>query len=180
MFCFTETHTENIQFDRITAFLPTWDDIHHPSGHGLSICYDTSRVKLVHRFNYDCILQILATLMEIDGEIVFLVLLYRPPGPIGTFVNDLIESIDMLKRNINIDGDYRTLILGDFNWDQMLPEHVASFSPLCNNYSSHQRSNYSTHIRGGILDLVFDDKKETDVDWMFSPFSDHLNLLIEL
>ena len=88
--------------------------------------------------------------------------------------------MDSLLLNDSICGKYRTVILGDFNWDQLLPENIASFIPLCSHYSLHQRSRYSTHNRGGILDLVFDSKKDTDVEWMFSPYSDHFVLLIDL
>ena len=63
---------------------------------------------------------------------------------------------------------------------KMLPEHVTTFTPLCSHLNLHQRSNFSTHIKGGILDLVFDDSRNTTVEWMFSPYSDDFKLLIEL
>ena len=44
----------------------------------------------------------------------------------------------------------------------------------------HQRSHYSTHIDGNILDLVFDDKKSEAVKWMPSAYSDHFIILIDL
>ena len=118
--------------------------------------------------------------MDIDGEIVFIVLLYRPPGPMGRFIEGLLQSINQFISDIRMQRRYRTLIIGDFNWDQMLPEHVRTFDPICDHFHCHQRSKYSTHIKGGILDLVFDDGKGTDVDWMFSPYSDHFILMIEL
>ena len=62
----------------------------------------------------------------------------------------------------------------------MLPGHVESLFPFSTHFNLFQRSNYSTHIKGGILDLVFDDKRDNDVQWMFSPFSDHFVLLIDL
>ena len=105
--------------------------------------------------------------------------MYRRPGPIGTFVTSIIQTIDQLLRDNPINGEYRTMVIGDFNWDQMLPQHVESFIPFSSRFNFHQRSNYSTHIKGGILDLVFDDKRDTDVEWMFSPYSDHFILLID-
>ena len=48
------------------------------------------------------------------------------------------------------------LIVGGYNFDQILPEHVVKVDPLIQNFNSSQRSRYSTHIHGGILDLVFD------------------------
>ena len=41
----------------------------------------------------------------------------------------------------------------------------------------HQRSQYSTHLHGGILDLVFDDNKSDPVEWIPSPYSDHFILI---
>ena len=179
VFCFTETHNDG-QFQRIKDFLPDWDDEHHTEGHGLAICFNTSKVTLLKRFLYVGALEILPLLLDIDDEKVLLVVLYRPGGPIADFVTCLIDTINALVRDDPIEGQYRTIILGDFNWDQLLPENVATFIPLCSHFNFRQRSNYSTHFKGGLLDLVFDDKKQTDVDWLFSPYSDHFTLLIDL
>ena len=111
---------------------------------------------------------------------MLLVLLYRPPGPIGNFVTNLIEVLDRLVTENPIGSEYRTMVIGDFNGDQMLSQHVSSLLPFSSYFNLHQRSNYSTHIKGGILDLVFDDKRDSDVEWMFSPYSDHFILLVEL
>ena len=43
------------------------------------------------------------------------------------------------------------MIVGDFNRDQRLCENVAKVDPLIQNFT--QRSQYSTHIHGGLLDL---------------------------
>ena len=118
--------------------------------------------------------------MQIGNEVIFLVLVYRRPGPIGAFVNNITQVIAQILRENPISGIYRTMVIGDFNWDQMLPEHVTTLIPFSVHFNLYQRSSFSTHIKGGILDLVFDDKKDDDVQWMFSPFSDHFVLLIEL
>ena len=118
--------------------------------------------------------------IQIDNEIIFLVLVYRRPGPIGSFVNGLIQAMDQIMTENPISKEFRTMVIGDFNWDQILPKHVTSLNPFSSRFNLHQRSNYSTHIKGGILDLVFDDKRDDDVQWMFSPFSDHFVLLIDL
>ena len=75
-------------------------------------------------------------------------------------------------------GRYRTIVLGDFNTDQMLPENVNAYESFCQQHNLTQRSRYSTHIQGGILDLVFDNKATDPVEWMPSPYSDHFVLLI--
>ena len=43
-------------------------------------------------------------------------------------------------------------------------------------YAFTQR-NYSTHIYGGILDLVSHNRKQTPVKWLSSPYSDQFVLL---
>ena len=66
------------------------------------------------------------------------------------------------------------LIVGDFNLDQMLPEHAAKVDPLIQNFNLSQRLQYSTHIHWGISDLVFDTSSSDTVSSLPSPFSDHL------
>ena len=180
LLCFTETNIAGGKYDRIKSYLPEWDDIHKPEGHGLAICYNTTKVRVLKQFPYVGVLEILPVLLQIDVEIIFLVLVYRPPGPIGTFVTNIIHTMDQIMSENPITEEYRTMVIGDFNWDQMLPGHVESLFPFSTHFNLFQRSNYSTHIKGGILDLVFDDKRDNDVQWMFSPFSDHFVLLIDL
>ena len=60
------------------------------------------------------------------------------------------------------------LTVGDFNLDQMLFEHVVKVDPLIQNFNLSQYSQYSTHIHGEILDLVFDASNS-----MLSPYSEH-------
>ena len=96
LFCFTETNIVDEQYNRIKSYLPEWDDLHHSVGHGLAICYNTSKVKLIKEYAYFGALEILPALFEINQEMVLLVLLYRPPGPIGNFVTNLIEVLDRL------------------------------------------------------------------------------------
>ena len=71
-------------------------------------------------------------------------------------------------------------MVGDFNLDQMLPENEEKVNPIITELNFHQRSHYSTHILGGILDLVFDNDKTQSVEWMPSPYSDHFVLLIQV
>ena len=72
------------------------------------------------------------------------------------------------------------IVLGDFNIDQMLSENVNAFQQFCDRYHFTQRSRYSTHIHGGILDLVFDQKKSEPVQWMPSPYSDHFIIIVDM
>ena len=75
---------------------------------------------------------------------------------------------------------HRMLIVGDFNLDQMLPEHVAKFDSLIQSFNFYQRSQHSTHIHGGILDLVFDTLNSNTVSFLPSPFSDHFVLFFQI
>ena len=68
---------------------------------------------------------------------------------------------------------YRTIALGGFNIDQLLEENVAAFKPIISRFHFQQRSCYSTHINGRILDLVLDDEKTDSVNWISSPYGDH-------
>ena len=52
---------------------------------------------------------------------------------------------------------YWTIVLGDFNIDQLLEENVASFEPIISRFYFQQQSRYSAYINGGILDLVLED-----------------------
>ena len=70
------------------------------------------------------------------------------------------------------------ILLGDFNLDQMLQENVNKMHPLTQRFQLHQHSQYSTHVRGGILDLVFNSRKLENLLWIPSPHSDHFTLCI--
>ena len=174
LFCFTETNLAGRSFQNIETYEEGWADIHNTTGHGLAICYNTSKVKIIQEFETSKTLEILPVLMDIEDETVLVVLLYRPPGTIGTFITDLMTQISELPTQ------YRILILGDFNIDQMLPGNVQKINPIISQFHLHQRSQYTTHIDGGILDLVLDSISSQSVEWMPSPFSDHFLILIQL
>ena len=173
LLCFTETRINNGQCTTIEQYVKGWKDIHKPTNNGLAICYDASKVNIIREFQpTNNVLQMLPVLIEIENEYVLLVLLYRKPGPIGTFIEDLIEQLSELPT------EHRTIILGDFNLDLMLRENVDKFAPLVTRFHLYQRSDYTTHINGGILDLVFDNTVKNIVSWIPSPYSDHFILCI--
>ena len=116
------------------------------------------------------VLEVLPIVLEIEKETILLVIVYRMPGPLGSFIGDFISLINELPTQ------HRMSIVGDFNLDQMLLEHVAKVNPLIQNFNLSQRSQYSTHIHGGILDLVFDTSKSNAVSFLPSPFIDHFVL----
>ena len=177
LICLTETHCfdNGGSFNKIEQYAEGWTDIHKQTQHGLALCYNVSKVKIILEFQTTHSLEMLPVLVEIEKELVLIVLLYRAPGPLGTFINDLIEELDDLPTT-----EYKTLVVGDFNLDQMLIENEEKFNPIITEFNFHQRSHYSTHIYGGILDLVFDNKNSECVEWIPSPYSDHVVLLIQI
>ena len=126
-------------------------------------------------------LEILPVGIGLGNETILLVLVYFPPRKL---VNErrlllyrLLTQVEQLPRE-NYD---RLIVLGDFNMDQISPEHQGCFTDLCIVFNLIQRSNWSTHKYGGLLDLVFDsNRSRQSVNWMPSPYSDHFVLLIDL
>ena len=55
------------------------------------------------------------------------------PGPFVCFIGDFISLIN------DLPIQHRILIVGDFNLDQMLSEHVAKVDPLIQNFNLSQR-----------------------------------------
>ena len=176
MFCFTESHVKSTEPDvRIEDLLPDWKDIHSPTEHGLSICFNTEKVQVIQRYPSMTTLQILPILVKIGSETILVVLLYRPNGPCSTFFNELSIELGFLPTE-----QYRTLIVGDFNLDQHDPHNKSLLLPFLNDFKMTQRSQYSTHERGGVLDLVLDSANTTEVEIMPSQYSDHYILFINL
>ena len=75
-----------------------------------------------------------------------------------------------------LSAQHGMLIVGDFNHDQMLPEHVTKVDPLIQNFNLSQHSQCSSHIHWRILGLVFDTSNSSTVSSLLSPFSDHFVL----
>ena len=116
------------------------------------------------------VLEVLPIVLEIEKETILLVIVYRMPGPLGSFIGDFISLINELPTQ------HRMLIVGDFNLDQMMLEHVAKVKPLIQNFNLPQRLQYATHIHGGILDLVYDTSNSNAVSFLPSPLRDHFVL----
>ena len=174
LFCFTETHVNIGRLKHIDELQEGWKDIHNDSQHGLAICYKVSDIKVIEVFPTPSVLEILPVLLEIGNDTVLLVLVYRMPGPLGTFIDDLIQMVSELPTQ------HRILITGDFNLDQLLAENVTKIDPLIEHLNLYQRSHYSTHIHGGILDLVLDSANSNPVSCVPSPYSDHFVILAQI
>ena len=147
LLCFIETNINDSHSKYIDEILDNSKDIHKNTHHGLALCYNVNKVNIIEVIEIPCILEVLPFVLEIENETFLSLIMYGMRGPLGFFIDDFILLINDLPRQ------HRMLIFGDFNLDQMLPEQV---DPLIQNFSLSQRSQYSTHIHGGILDLVFD------------------------
>ena len=173
LFCFTETNINDSPAKHIDEILDDWKDIHKNTEHGLALCYNESNVN-IEVIEIPGVLEVLRIVLEIEREAILLVIVYRMPGPLASFIDDFISLINELPTQ------HWMLIIGDFNLDQMLPEHVAKVNPLIQNFNLSQHSQYSTHIHGGILDLVFDTSNSNAVSFLLSPFSDHFVLFFQI
>ena len=182
--CFTETIYRGSPLSDISDYQTGWKRIHHPTApHGLAVCYEESKV-VIHSINFptrpfSSKMELMSVLMSIEGEKVLIVLLYRPPITIQQQIHCFIDELTYQLGELQID-QYNTIVLGDFNLDQMHYPYVELFHGICMQFSLTQRSTYSTHIHGGILDLVFHNQKEESVEWIPSPYSDHFVLTIDI
>ena len=114
-------------------------------------------------------MEVLPIVLETEKTIL-LVIVYHMPGPLGSLIGDFISLINELPTQ------HRMLIVGHFNLDQMMLEHVAKVKPLIQNFNLPQRLQYATHIHGEILDLVFDTSNSNAISFLPSPFRDHFVL----
>ena len=60
----------------------------------------------------------------------------------------------------------------------MIQENIDAFQQLREYFHFVQCLEYSTHIRGGILDLGFYQEGTEAVQWIQTPYSDHFTILI--
>ena len=94
--------------------------------------------------------------------------------PLGSFIDYFISLTDELPTQ------HKMLTVVDFNLDQMLPERVAKVETVIQNFNLSQRSQNSTHIHGGILNLVLDTSNSNTVSSLPSLFTDHFGLFFQI
>ena len=143
---FSETNANNRGYSRISNYFEGWTDT---AGHGLTICYMEESVKILEKFYLPTVIEASSVSVEVYGEKILLVLVYRPPRQeVSTLIDGMISTFrDMWK------GEWINL-LGDFSSDEMLQENISRLVPLKEIFYLQQRSRHSTHQLGGILDLV--------------------------
>ena len=112
----------------ISQYQTGWKSIHHPTApHGLAICYDLSKV-VIHSINFptqhfSSNMELMSVLMSIEGEQVLIVLVYRPPITIQQQIHNFIDELTYQLQELQV-NQYNTIILGDFNLDQMHDPYI--------------------------------------------------------
>ena len=102
--CFAEINLNNRSYEDI-KFIPGWDGIHKLTNHDLAIFFDTEKVKTVREYRVTSVLEVLPMFIEIGDETVILVLVYRKPGALGSFIQDLIGIL------LEVPTEYRTFVI---------------------------------------------------------------------
>ena len=130
-FAETDIKSQNHSYVDISEYLNTWKNIHKPTKHSLTICYDTSRVTIESNPTVTSDFEIMSVVMEIGSKFFPLTLVYKPPLlNKNTFIYQLQMQLDNL-----LTSKYQTIVPRDFNMDQLLEENVAVFEPMINRVS---------------------------------------------
>lgn len=174
IFCFTETYKHNIDIEELTN--NAWTNVFKETDHGFSFCYKKETIKYVRELETLGKVEMMSNLIELSDSKLIVNIVYRQSKiPPRVFLNDLIEEMNALP------AEYRKIIVGDLNIDlrdNNLLDLIQEFSQQLN---LEQKVNYTTHIKGGILDLVFDVIGSTGTtDWMPAPYSDHFIIYYDL
>ena len=169
MFCFTETHIKDKPTITINTLNDNWSNVFKGTEHGLAFCYKNETVAFIEEFETLGNIEMMAILIESKGCKVIVIIVYRPGNKSASdFMNSLVDEIEALP------SEYRKVIVGDFNLDLRLQDNNDLIEYYCNQLDMVQKVDYTTHIHGGILDLVFDINGSTgSTDWMPTPYSDH-------
>ena len=69
-----------------------WKDIHKITQHGLALCYKVDKVNIIEVIPIPSVLEILPVVLEIEKETILLVIVYRMPGSLGTFIYDFYRT----------------------------------------------------------------------------------------
>ena len=173
IFCFTETYISQSQKE-INSFNGDWTTIHKATTHGLAFCHNQHKVTILQEYDMQDI-EAMAFHVLYQGNLDFIIILvYRAPGAVHNFIDILKDQMRRLPK------DKRMILLGDFNLDQRDQSNIVLFSELRQEFSLSQRSNSTTHIDGGILDLVFDNKSLSEVSFIPTVFSDHCIIIVSI
>ena len=151
-----------------------WQDIHNTTGPGLAKCYKDSGDDILKLFEISTVWEMLPVLLEVQNIHILLILIYRKRGLLGSFIDDLIQSVS------DLPIDNHIIIVGDLNLDHLSTANISKLEPFLQQFNLYQHSQFSTHIYGGFLDLVLDSENSDSVSWMPSPYSDNFVILAQI
>ncbi|XP_069461966.1 quinone oxidoreductase PIG3 isoform X1 [Ambystoma mexicanum] len=112
-----------------------------------------------------------AKLLINNNQSLTIHLIYRPPGPLGTFEEDLHKLL-----TLNAKTTSQLLVLGDFNlgFNDKTDAHAATIAHAINSLGFSQKVNNPTHTKGRILDWVADSNCTTVISSISAlSWSDH-------
>ena len=108
-FCFTETNINDSLAKHIDEMLDDWKDIYKNTQHGLTLCYNMSKVNIIEVMEIPIVLEVLPIVLKIEKETILLLMIYCIPGLLGSFIDDFISLINELPTQ------HRMLIVGDLD-----------------------------------------------------------------
>ena len=111
------------------------------------------------------VLEALLVVLEIEKKSLLLMIVYLMLSSLGTLIDDSILLISELPTHLRI------LIVCNFSLDLVLSENFAKVVPLFKNFNLSQRSQYSSHIHRGFLDLGFDTSNSNAASSLPSPYT---------
>ena len=118
LFCFTEININDSPSKDIFEILNVWKRIHKNTQLGMAVCFEVGKVN-IKLIDIPSVLEMMLVVLEIEKESILLLVVYCMPGPLATFIDDLISMIN------EVPIQQRTLTVCDFSLDQMLPANVA-------------------------------------------------------
>ena len=170
---FVYSTEDSRSFKNVIKLKQRRSDIHEHTQHGLVICYDIEKSKVITQFGTTYHIKLLPVLFEVDNEFLLIVLLYLT-RPRGTFIDTLDEELTLLP------SKYRTVVLGDFNLSQVIEENINILQPILTEFNLRQRLRYATHLECEILDLVLNNRESDPVFWIPLPYSNHFVIVINI
>ena len=93
LFLFTETSINDSPTKHTDEILNDWKDIHKNTQHGLAPCYNVSKVN-IEVIDIPNFLEVLPIVLEIEKETFLVIIVYRMPGPLGSFLDGFIFLIN--------------------------------------------------------------------------------------
>lgn len=169
--CFTETNVANVDnIAQINDFHYDWKDYHSPTEHGLAICYKKEIIDLIEKLPITFQLEGMACILKNQSGSFIVFLIYRKNN---TNIQNFFEQLIYQLREF-ASYKIRIILLGDFNLDPWKDNNNSYYNQLSNEFGFHMKSDFSTHIHSGALDIILDTNLEINkLEWLPTPFSDH-------